>query len=674
MGLLFGCWICGPVYGIFGLEELWKNFGSGQVPAPNGPASSDSIHDLRSFPALVAEIELLVANAVALESLASKTGLKGNENLLLWKKLLGDKLLPQFQTRRAISVVFAGPTKGGKSTVFNNVARQGNLSTTHHVAAATKQNVVAVPKKLNDPRVLQALFPGMQIVPHTTAVAATEDTGETQKLLVREVPNLPEDILLVDTPDFDSDNLANWRKAWDVARLSDVVVMMITPEKHADHSIIEFSQKVVAQSNKPVVLIVNKVHTAQIDRGQWIDWLNTFCTKSGITPAAAYVSPFDLDAAEQGKQSFFRVQGNLSEATTGGRNFSLSRTPSSLHDDLRALNVATLKAQSQVGALVQALEGEGGLSRYLGVVRGRSQTYSNVLKRLRSDDVIQHTLPTPPAGFMNGAILRWWDAKHRSALTRSIQKWTEYLSLNRLIPNTRPLEEKNALLKYQEAQNLAIDQIVATIFQELAPIVLESAHLLSPESQQLLSPAAQGRLLATLKEAYKTERDTTQTFQAVADGILPKWADNHPGLMLLLKGSDILANIVVKPTVVVGSTLAGLVSPTLLGAGVVADNVITTGVTTASANLAGSSLARVVDSFGETVNVELLFTELATTHAANELRWINEWILNHHLAPVMAELEIGAGVVQKPEFQTAETCVSRLGKWASQFQKTGALN
>lgn len=281
-GLFLAALLCPPVSA--GVLD-WFRSGRTQ-PTQSGPLPEIPTEVPPDFNRLVEELTVLVNNMATLQAMARDANFVYPN--MVWEELLKKKVLQQFQLRAALTVVFAGGTKSGKSTTFNYVARQ-NLSKTDHRAAATKQAVVAVPPNLHVPN-LALMFEGMQVVFDSSPEDATEDSGAIQKLLVRQVATLPSDMILIDIPDMDSDQVTNHQKAIDVTKASDVVIAMITPAKHGDHAVVDFFKALVTATKKPIVVIINQVPEFQLEGGEWKDYLKIFCQKTDIHPLAAYVS------------------------------------------------------------------------------------------------------------------------------------------------------------------------------------------------------------------------------------------------------------------------------------------------------------------------------------------------------------------------------------------------
>ncbi|MFW6280139.1 MAG: GTPase, partial [Planctomycetota bacterium] len=115
------------------------------------------------------------------------------------------------QRRRFSVVAVTGGVKVGKSTVANRIA--GCKFSPADTRPETDHAVVAKPPTLSD-SALENLF-----------------SGSSPELHDVEMPGWPDDVVLVDTPDFDSDRDKNASTARRIIRLADVVVVVGSQEK-----------------------------------------------------------------------------------------------------------------------------------------------------------------------------------------------------------------------------------------------------------------------------------------------------------------------------------------------------------------------------------------------------------------------------------------------------------
>ena len=665
--LLAFLWMSQPAHA--GLWDTFTGLFQSKAPVETQSPMGPSVEELKYFPKLVDQLELLLANMVALHTLAEQTGMRLPEEGMLWKEILDGKVLRQYRAHKSLKVAVAGGTKAGKSTLFNHVAGK-TISEVSHISGATKQTVLIVSKSRYDLPTLQLLNPGMELVTDATPEAATYDSGSVSRLLVRAVDGIPDDMTFSDMPDIDSDVQTNWEKAYKTARNSDVLIAVITPEKHGDQRILEFFRKVATEANKPIVVVVNKVQADQLERGDWADWLKVFCKGTGIKPISAYVAPY-MQAADKGAVNFYQVESTFEGVTEGKGTFKLASAPSVLRDDLRKLNVDSLKAQAQEGALLQALQGPNGIWEYLNQVRRRSSIYSQAIKKY-DDIAVSQKLdwPVPPGRILHEAVKKWWDENHRWSFTKTAKGWSDFASS--LVFSRAKIEElklKNARSEYSITEEDAIAVLIRSRMEAFRQIVqLPPPAFLTYESHELIQPET--ALLQAVKDNFRKERKMGDQVDSAATAVLPTWGKNHPLLMVLNHGADFAQHVIIRPTVTVSGVVAGVVAPEVIGAYVGASSAMGSvgGLASLGAGAGGGAITGNLSeklAMGADANTaSILFNEVGAQYAQERVAAINHWLRETHLAPLFAELERGANLVKSPEYVAAEQCMGLLSEWA----------
>jgi hypothetical protein len=173
-----------------------------------------------------------------------------------WRALLRYKLVPQLAGEPALVIAVAGGTNTGKSTVFNLLVG-ADTSPVRATAAATCHPVVAAhPDRMEDAlggRVIgsfqaRRLQDPEEVIGHSVAA----DT-----LFVQESPVLPAGLILLDTPDVDSIDKANWEVADSIRAAGDVIIAVLTGEKYKDDRVVEFFRHAL-DSGRIVLPLMNK--------------------------------------------------------------------------------------------------------------------------------------------------------------------------------------------------------------------------------------------------------------------------------------------------------------------------------------------------------------------------------------------------------------------------------
>ena len=115
----------------------------------------------------------------------------------------------------------------------------------------------------------------------------------------------PSRLLLLDTPDIDSDAPVNWHRADIIRQASDVLIAVLTQQKYNDAAVKQFFRK-AAEADKPIIVLFNQVDLAA-DREYWPLWLNTFAEETGARPELVYVVPYDRAATAALQLPFYQV-------------------------------------------------------------------------------------------------------------------------------------------------------------------------------------------------------------------------------------------------------------------------------------------------------------------------------------------------------------------------------
>ena len=149
-----------------------------------------------------------------------------------WHQTLVTKVRPQLEEDRFLLVAVVGGTNIGKSAVFNHIAGEA-ASRVDPRAAGTKHPVLLVPQGFRESR-LQTLFPSFTLKPWERDEDPIEASAD-DLLFWRSSAATPETLLVLDTPDVDSDQEVNWDRADRIRRAADLLVCVLTSQKYNDH-------------------------------------------------------------------------------------------------------------------------------------------------------------------------------------------------------------------------------------------------------------------------------------------------------------------------------------------------------------------------------------------------------------------------------------------------------
>ncbi len=206
-------------------------------------------------------------------------------------------------------VGIVGPNNAGKSALFNalvaGLKSPGEpaptpVSPSLPVGGATRRLVGVAHPKLRaaiegEATLSQFLMRGVTPTPGVGVEAATEtaEEGRAHELLLVEMETLPESLLLVDTPDFDS-VLAENRLVTDaLLTVADVAIVVVTRHTYQNHDVIEFLRHWL-DHGRPWALVYNE----SIDEETTHSHAAKLEEDIGCAPEAVFHAPFELDVAK----------------------------------------------------------------------------------------------------------------------------------------------------------------------------------------------------------------------------------------------------------------------------------------------------------------------------------------------------------------------------------------
>lgn len=161
------------------------------------------------------------------------------DGLVAWKSHLDRKLIPLAQHLQdgLVTVAIAGAANVGKSTLFNTLLNMPDASTVNFRAGTTQEVIAALHPKA------AKVFDG-NIAPLLTREG---QTGQVRRIMVE---TLPEQIILLDTPDFNTgagSHYANRAATSAALDASDVFIYLVTNTTYADRDNHDFIRDKLAR-------------------------------------------------------------------------------------------------------------------------------------------------------------------------------------------------------------------------------------------------------------------------------------------------------------------------------------------------------------------------------------------------------------------------------------------
>lgn len=573
-----------------------------------------------------------------------------------WFELLEHKLLPQLELPPLLVVAIVGGTNIGKSLLFNHLVGE-EASGVSPLAAGTRHPVCLVSPQAADAKLLGRLLEGFELRSWRSPEDALAD-GDENWLFWRAGRNVPDRLVLLDTPDIDSDVEVNWERARAIRRVADVLVAVLTQQKYNDAAVKRFFRE-AAEADKPIVVAFNQCDL-EADRPYWPQWLATFCGETGARPELVYVVPLDRRAAAELRLPAYGV------GPTGRDEPSEPRT---LRDDLAGLHFDAIKIRTFRGALARALDAERGAGAHLEAIRAAAGEFQAAAEALSATDMARVRWPTLPGSMLVDEIRAWWDAD-RAGWSRRVHGFYRVLGQGVTWPiraaygamtsgRVDPVESLHR--QEREAIVLAVEKLL----DELDRLARVGSETLRPRLRRLLSGSARKDLLVRVQAAHDALAPVDDDYRAFLHGELDAWRLANPRAVRFLRSLDHVA-AVARPAITISLAVSGwivagdLVSQAAVHAvGQTAGNLATEAAI--AGGIAGGGEA-LVSSTSEGVRhaAGRLFTKLQARYAQGRAAWLAQWLDDELLGGLLAELRHGVEVPESDEFRAAETMLAQL--------------
>jgi hypothetical protein len=467
------------------------------------------------------------------------------------ESLLRFKLLPQTAQKDCIVVALGGGTNTGKSTLFNLIAGS-EVSPVRSTAAATCRPVVAA-----NPSRAQSCYDG-NLMPGFVPRPMERDDDPLLRahapnaLFVAVTDTLPMSRILLDTPDVDSIDLANWEAAARLRAAGDIMLAVLTGEKYQDVRVVDFFREAAA-SGRIVLPIMNK---ANPERGYEIarQQLETFRDSIGLVDAPSFVVPHDYDILRKGGAEQIRridAEGTL-------RDYLDTLDPIKVKERVYAQTAARFLQQSselltRVGALADTLHTV--VDSFEEASRRHAKRYDPMpgtavgglfhafVQGKRGS--VDRAIGSASRAFANG--VGYAGRKVRDAIT------------SRTLLQAPAWEDSEDKVRKQNQRK--IEQISA----DLAANYLEQARTLGAPAAHLVLPILERMDIdgVTTRVARSTEQHggITDDFRAHAERMLEAWWHDNRGKRMVIEALD-------KVLLVAPAGIAGVMSVHTAGVGV----------------------------------------------------------------------------------------------------------
>jgi hypothetical protein len=206
--------------------------------------------------------------------------------------LLDRDLLPRTAGGDAYLVAgIVGPNNAGKSALFNALIGR-ELSPSLPAGGATRRLVGAA-----HPRLLERLaeeptlarFRLRKVSEERPSEEALQAGTDPSELLVHAEPRLPESVMLIDTPDFDSILVENRLASQSLLAVADLVVAVVTRHSYQNREVVHFLHAWLAHG-RPWLLVYNEATKPEVARAH----CEKLAADVGTKPLAVFWAPHSL--------------------------------------------------------------------------------------------------------------------------------------------------------------------------------------------------------------------------------------------------------------------------------------------------------------------------------------------------------------------------------------------
>ncbi|MFH5804447.1 GTPase [Alienimonas sp. DA493] len=576
-----------------------------------------------------------------------------------WHETLHGKLLPQLPGPGGggafLVVAVVGGTNIGKSLIFNHLAGFP-ASSSSKFASGTKHPTCLAPAGFSQSHRLEDIFPGFvptKIDEQDPDAALRADDRDL--LFWAESDAVPDNLLLLDTPDVDADAPVNWERAAKIRTAADVLLAVVTEQKYNDAAVVRFFReaggKEVHGADAAVVVVFNQVHLPEDDQ-YWPSWVGTFAERTGIDPDLLFLAPHDRDAAKDLRLPFHPRPWPPGESepeaqargTAGGE--SLRTALSELHFD-------EVKLRTLSGAVDRLASPEDGVSAWLAEVREAAARFAAAGEHLM-DELTDSKAKWPPvpAAALVEEVRDWWRGRRTGATRRVADAYTVVGGLIaqpfRALrgPKPPPLEG------YAKEELALFRRAVERLFGQLERL-RESDPILAPRLAATLGGASRADLLERLRTdhaACDLEGELAAVVRTEMDALLT----NNPRAGRWLRVLDGAA-VMGRPALTVG----------LLGTGVIGTELAAAGVTVVADTLVGGAAAAAGEAAGAgagslAMRVNAKLARIERRFADRRRAWLERWVRDALLGPLVSDVAHAAALPDSEAFAAVGEALSEL--------------
>ena len=582
-----------------------------------------------------------------------------------WYETLHGKLLPQLPGPGGggafLVVAVVGGTNIGKSLIFNHLAGF-EASSSSKFASGTKHPTCLVPAGFGQRHRLEEIFPGFEPARLDEQDPDAALRADDRDLLFwAESDAVPPNLLLLDTPDVDSDAPVNWERAAKVRTAADVLLAVLTEQKYNDAAVVRFFReaggKAVHGADAAVVAVFNQVDLPE-DEGYWPTWVGTFAERTGITPDLLFLAPHDREAAKELRLPF------LARPWPPGDDRSLSRSHGSglggddgggqsLRSALSELHFAEVKLRTLAGAVDRLTNPSDGVPAWLAEVRegaGRFAAAGEHLMGELTDSAARW--PPVPASVLVEEVRDWWRGR-RTGATRTVANaysWVGGIVAGPIRAMRGP--QPPPLAAYAREEFALFRRAVERLFGQLERL-RETDPILAPRLAALMGGASRAELLEQLRTDHAA-CDLHAELAALVRTEMDAMLVNNPRVGRWLRVLDSAA-VMGRPALTVGLLGTGVIGAELASAGVwVVQDTLVGGAAAAAGEAAGAGAGTLA------MKVNAKVARIERRFADARRAWLERWVRDALLGPLVSDVADAAGLPSSEAFAAVGEAMGEL--------------
>jgi len=424
-----------------------------------------------------------------------------------------------------------GPNNAGKSALFNSLAgrvlspslpRGG--ATRHLVGVCHPELAVSMER---EPTL--ARFPLRRTEAGDSGVLeATEAAGDPAELLLVESLEMSDDLLLIDTPDFDSILVENRLASESLLKVCDLAIVVVTRHTYQNKDVVSFLEGWLAHQ-RPWLLVYNESISEEVTG----EHAAKLASDLGSDPVAIFHAPFDIEVQRSGAALLpVALEPDLQQPSLG----SWLRT----HSGGEELKARALESSS--GELIRDLESVG---RALDAECELALELSGALhtRALRlGHDIARRAMPMAPFLDAFRAVLDRRPKLLSGGLRTFMRRSGLFLGKQvARLPWIAPADRsQNAAATLRSVELAALEPAWAPFFEDLAlefstggPFWLRTGrvHALDPELaasiDQDLAPDACETARQRANDALDADPEVLRAFQEACEGQIESELGQH---------------------------------------------------------------------------------------------------------------------------------------------------